>query len=160
MATTVDAVMDAVKTLVESVTPAIVPSASNATATTFKHVESHLPWFSEEKGQEFGDFDRAFAIFAGTQAEGRAYGQMVDRDAEAQITLSVMYQPNLDSSMYNLEKRMARDSEQIESKLLKSPPAGCRTVNLTSRIPNRSPTPNPDKVTVEIEFRYTYRVNF
>lgn len=160
MATTLPSVMDAVKALVAAVTPAIAPSASNATATTFVHVENHLPWFAEEKGQEFGEFDRAFAILAGNMEEGAFYGLMTDRAASAELTLLLMYQPLLDSSSYNLEKRMASDCELIASKLLKNPPSGCRLVSLTSRIPNRAPTANPDKVTVELAFKYEYRVNF
>jgi hypothetical protein len=160
MATTLPTVMDAVKALVAAVTPTVNPSAASASSAAFVHTENHLPWFLEEKGADLATFDRAFALLCGNMEEGAFYGQMTDRDSVAELTLLLMYQPSLDSSSYNLEKRMASDCELIASKLLKNPPTGCRLVSLTSRIPNRAPTANPEKVTVEFAFKYQYRVNF
>lgn len=160
MATTLPTLMDAVAALVAGVIPTTNPSAASASSPAFIHVENHLPWFTEEKGADLATFDRAFALLAGNMEEGAFYGLMTDRDASAELTLLLMYQPTLDSSSYNLEKRIASDCEIIASKLLKNPPSGCRLVSLTSRIPNRAPTANPDKVTVELAFKYSYRVNF
>lgn len=160
MSTThLDLIFDAIATIIEGLTPSVAPTVPTVTNTPFARSSDYRPFFTEETGNQNADFDRTFSLLAANDSEGPFYGQVTSMDVESEMQVVILYQPDLDLTIKDFEKRWTRDRAQVRNAILKQSPSptGVRLISYDGSVVSRNPTANPNKFVVQLNFRVKYR---